>query len=482
MDGGKTIVITSLPVGLTVLLAAVLANSVAELALILLFSVVNALGVRGGDLYGRWLSWCAFLVSGVLLQRSQIRLPMIIVCMILSVMAARWLEKAEPRRPSGANVNSFPLPPELLKLLFGASTLSYGSEVAHPDRQWLSTSLHSVLQQVVPLGVPKFDIGGKLPLFSTRAFREMTIDEVRGTGLTSKDGSQAEPKVCAVKQSSKSTKDAPPPSIGPIRGFEIEVDFSYVSDENTKIEVEIPMKVPIWGDLTVPVMVAAPEIAGQVRIEFRHDVLELVPGSGDWQKVMALSIMFEPIKEIHIHNIHISLASSFQLLQYVPIVKRYMKEAVNTGLAPNQRRIMIFDSSFGSLGSTVLSKEDVWNIPGIMEHAKKEAEAAKKGDKLSAGNISPCEPQSPDSSLSESGSKTNTNKYPVLDLSDPHMLEEERKTPVFPSGSPLSASPSSPNLNVLSKEIDPDVPIELQPGPVRERDPDEGSYPQLTLE
>lgn len=480
MDGSKTLLITSLPVGLTVLLAAVLANSVAEFALVLLFSAVNALGVRGGEMYGRWLSSCTFLVSGVLLQRSQVRLPMIVVCMILSVMAARWLEKAEPRRVSGANAG-FPLPPELLQLLFGASSFSSGSEVLHPDRQWLSTSLHSILQQVVPLGVPKFDIGGKLPLFSTRSFREMTIDEVRGTGLTIKDDAQVEPKVCAVKKTSKDAKDSAPPSIGPIRGFEIEVDFSYVSDENTKIEVEIPMKVPIWGDLTVPVMVAAPEIAGQVRIEFRHDVLELVPGSGDWQKVMALSIMFEPIKEIHIHSIHISLASSFQLLQYVPIVKRYMKEAVNTGLAPNQRRIMIFDSSFGSLGSTVLSKEDVWNIPGIMEHAKKEAEAAKKGDKANAGNISPCEPQSPGSPSSEPVSKPTANNYPVLDLSDPHMLEESRKTPVFPSGSPLSASPSSPNLAVLSKEIDPDVPPELEPGPVREREPNDGSYPKLNF-
>lgn len=473
------LMITGVPVGLAVLLSAILANSVAELALILLFSAVNALSIRGGELYGRWVMCTSFLVSGVILQRTQVRIPMLVLCLVISIMASHWLEQVTPGRGgSSANSGTFPLTPELLKLLFGSSTLTSGSEVAHPDRQWLSTALHSVLQQVVPLGVPQFDIGGKLPLFSTHSYREMTMAEVRGSGKSTQG---AETKICAIKKSpaAASEKGVAPPGIGPVRGFEMAIDFSYVSDENTKIEIEIPMKVPIWGDLTVPVMVAAPEIAGRVLIEFRHDVLESKPGAGDWQKVMALSIMFEPIKEIHIHRIHISLASQFQLLQYVPIVKRYMKEAINTGLAPNQRRIMIFDSSFGSLGSTALGKDDIWNIPGIIEHAKLEAEAAKKGVKVPPNGFQECESTSSAPTPLESQSQAPSIKYPVLDLSDPRMLEESRKTPVFPSGSPLTASPSSSNLAMLSKEIDPDVPQELEPGPVREREPNEGSYPQL---
>lgn len=477
--------------GLGVLLTALLSTSFAEAVLVFLFSAINILGVRVGARYGSWITWGFFLVSGIVLQRNQMRYPLIGVCLLLSAIGTQISDRLGPPRSRVSNnfneSENQLFPPELLQLLFGSSASSSSSSAKlYPDRRWLSSALHSVIQQVAPVRIPQFDIGGRLPLFSTQSYREMSVSEVR-EGIIREAPSQAE-QLCAIKKSpnDKSKGGAQPPSLGPTRGFEMLVDFSYASDENTKIEVEIPMKVPIWGDLTVPVMVAAPELAGRVNVEFRHDVIEFEEGSGNWQKVMALGIMFEPIREIHIHSIHISLASQFQLIQYIPMVKNYMKEAVNYALAPKRRRVLIFDSDFSSIASTVLGEFDMWNIPGILEHAKKEKEAAERGEKLENSGLSSCPEMRPSSSSQgpQDGSKNikeASQPYPVLDLSD-----GKASVPVMPSRlSPASAqdhSASSPDLATLTDEVNTDVPVGLQPGPVRERDPSEpGIYPKLEL-
>jgi len=555
-----------LPVSLCALLVALLSDSMQQCLLLMILSTLNVVGVFLAWKFGwRVIELVLVMFSGIVISRaangSFPRIPVLFVVVLMTMVGLWTLERLDEERerekrsssvPASSSASSVPtgspssplsqtssppraqstvlspsassqslssglLPPEILQLLFGSSSLRTStsphpsstksspigvvSPFIHPDRTWLSLLLHAFIKHAAPVKVPQFDIGGKLPLFSTRYFQRLNVKEVRdGThlkvnptvvtggamdanGQSSSPSSQsssmpssglknsgiidslwktftfsksAEGEASSTMSQAFSDYDVQQTShIGPTGGFHAIVDFAYSADENTKIEVEIPMQLPLWGALSVPVMVTSPEIAGGLVLEFRHDVVENEDDDDDddggvgktsHSKVMAVSFMFEPIREIHIHGIHISLASQFQLIQYIPIVKRYMKQAVNQALLPDVRRVMIFDSSFTTLASFQLAKDDLWNIPGLLQRAKQEA--IEQGmdpqtvAKMKHPHVDDSTSSSSDNAASSSSASSSSNtggkpmsttnrklesgfSFPVLDLSDPDVIKDD---------------------------------------------------------
>lgn len=475
-------------------LVAFFAESFKEATLLLMISGLNIVGLYYGEKYGRLVTLLCLLSSGMFLQRSQVRPLLFVLCAMVSITGLVLMEQWEPvKRQRNSDLgHDLPLPPELLAVLFGSSM---SSKLRNPDRKWLSLALHGVLQHVAPLKIPQFDIGGKLPLFSTRTCKNLSVKEVR-EGILAKETANSQNTGASPSGASDAAQAAPPSSsgifgsimgafsstggdnaeeisaretshIGPTGGFNSVIDFSYVADENTKIEVEIPMTLPLWGTMSVPVMVASPEISGSVQLEFRHDVIKGEDGK-TLTKVLAIGIMFEPIKEIHIHGIHISKASQFQLIQYVPIVKNYMKQAVNSALIPDTRRVLLFDASFSSLGSFLLEKDEVWNIDGLLYRLKHPSEEDQKAK--------PSTTQSGLESTSNpsTGSPNLIPSFPVLDLSNADVQS-------FESTDPSSSAQRSVDI-LSSTEFDADVPVGMEPGEPRELTSTEAAnYPTLQL-
>jgi hypothetical protein len=489
--------------GLLSVLVAFFASSFREATLLMMISGLNVVGMYYGERYGRFVTIFCLLTSGMVLQRSQVKIVLFVLCALVSMSGLALLEQWDPVN-SQRNANAsrdFAIPPELLSILFGCSS---SSSLRNPDRKWLSLALHGVLQHVAPLKVPQFDIGGKLPLFSTRSSKTLSVKEVR-EGIIGKESAQSanRPSAGSSAGAPVGTEQGTPKSsngilgsiwnafgsggdgsesidatardtshVGPTGGFTSVIDFSYVADENTKIEIEIPMELPLWGTMSVPVMVASPEIAGSMQLEFRHDVIANEDGSS-LTKVLAIGIMFEPIKEIHIHGIYISMASQFQLIQYVPIVKNYMKQAVNSALIPDTRRVLLFDSAFSSLGSFQLGKDETWNINGLLQRAKNQANGE---DVLSASPSISSASGTSNRASSSNDPLSNVAPLPLIPVLDLTRADSETLLRASSSSSP-------PPITFLSAtEFDADVPPSLEPGEPRELTPQEAEkYPRLQL-
>lgn len=418
---GKDTVLRAAPGGILLALLWFFVDTLQTLVLLICISMVNVVGLYlaeriGGGLgavtisssnertqttpatfSGKLFVLASAMFSGIILQRSQLSLSYLLFCVPFALFVSSAIELWNPAYANSAAMNGHLTATMKADASFARMT---------PDRQWLSLILHAIIKHVSPMPVAQFDIGGQVPVFSTRSY------------VAKPEG----------------------------KGFSATVDFVYKSDDNTKIEIEIPMDVPLWGTLTVPVMVAQPEVALAVQLDISHELIAnsiLSKGAEGHAKVLAISFMFEPIKEIHIHGIHISMASQFQLIQYIPLVKSFMKKAVDSALAPGVRKVLLFDSGFGSLGSFELKEDELWNIEGLLQKAH-------------VTNLP----------------NDDKNRPPVLDVahSDPEKW------------SSFDASSSSSPEPLFPTEMEADIPPNLMPGHAKELPTAEAQkYPRLQL-
>jgi hypothetical protein len=91
------------------------------------------------------------------------------------------------------------------------------------------------------------------------------------------------------------------------------------------------------------------------------------------EKFLALALAFDPIDEIHVGDIRISVAQRFEWLQWFSYVKNQMKTLINGLISTNSVTIYLFDSSFTLLGTVVkpipklADAKDFGNIWSVQE-------------------------------------------------------------------------------------------------------------------
>jgi hypothetical protein len=69
------------------------------------------------------------------------------------------------------------------------------------------------------------------------------------------------------------------------------------------------------------------------------------------EKFLALALAFDPIDEIQVGDIRISVAQKFEWLQWFSYVKNQMKTLINGLISTNMVTIYLFDSTFTLLGT-----------------------------------------------------------------------------------------------------------------------------------
>jgi hypothetical protein len=207
-------------------------------------------------------------------------------------------------------------------------------------RAWMNIMTRQILSYLTGLDVDEFDVGSALP-----TFREISIAEKSSTGCP---------------------------------GFNMQVCYNYNTDDNTKIKLWVPVTVPGYGAIKIPLFVSGPQIAGKMRFDGRIEKCSYVTIKDQQprkveENFFALAMSFDSIEDIHISTIKVLLAPKWEWLQWFDRVKREMKSFINNVLNTDQITVHLFDKDFVYVGSVLRKKsetENTWNTQDVVEEIK----------------------------------------------------------------------------------------------------------------
>jgi hypothetical protein len=231
-----------------------------------------------------------------------------------------------------------------------AVTVVGDEKAAHEGRAWLNTLAKTLIEHIAALKIRKFDIGGALPSFKTVEFL---------------------------------------PHDSASNGFDLLVRYEYNTDPSTMIEIEVPIPIPGYGETKVPVFVAGPKLSGRIRLQcqikscaYKRRVKDApleTPLETNSENFLALAVAFEPIEEIHVSDVRVSVAPRFEWLQWFSFIKRQIVSLFNSLLSTDKVSVYLFDSSFSSLGTLSLDApsntalkdiplHEMYDIQQIVDH------------------------------------------------------------------------------------------------------------------
>eukprot|EP01122_Echinamoeba_exundans_P008306 TRINITY_DN2737_c0_g3_i1.p1 TRINITY_DN2737_c0_g3~~TRINITY_DN2737_c0_g3_i1.p1 ORF type:complete len:561 (-),score=99.44 TRINITY_DN2737_c0_g3_i1:20-1702(-) len=207
-----------------------------------------------------------------------------------------------------------------------SSVVVIGDEKAAQDgRAWLNVLAKTLIEHIAALKIRKFDIGGALPSFRTVEFL---------------------------------------PHDAETEGFDLLVRYEYNTDSSTMIELEVPVPIPGYGETKVPVFVAGPKLSGRIRLmcqikscSYKQRVKDApleAPFQTNTENFLALAVAFEPIEEIHVSDVRVSVAPRFEWLQWFSFIKRQIVSLFNSLLSTDKVSVYLFDSSFSSVGTLTI--------------------------------------------------------------------------------------------------------------------------------
>jgi len=187
------------------------------------------------------------------------------------------------------------------------------------SRRWFNKLASTILFSVTGLEVPSFDIGNTYPEFSTQY---LTSHEKRPTG------------------------------------FDSVVTFNYNTTPDTNLTIKIPINVPGYGEVKVPVSVSGPRLEGKVRLDCRIEncTYEFFDPEDEERKktsdqFIAIGLAFDKIETIHFENIQVMNAPKFGWLQSFSSIKQKIHSLINGALSTEDITVLLFDSKMGLVGS-----------------------------------------------------------------------------------------------------------------------------------
>lgn len=215
------------------------------------------------------------------------------------------------------------------------------------QRVWMNGLLKLVIEHISALKIRRFDIGSTIPSFQTIEI----LPHLAG-------------------------------------GMDVVVRYDYLSDASTLIELEVPIPIPGYGETIVPVTVAGPQLSGKVRIRctsspcrFKRRVLNASLDSPLEEKTetfLAVAVLFEPIEEVHVSDVRVSIAPKFEWLQWFSFVKRQIVQLFNSLLSTEKVSLYLFDESFTTVGSLLFDAprditlrdvpiQDMFNVQQLLD-------------------------------------------------------------------------------------------------------------------
>jgi len=190
-------------------------------------------------------------------------------------------------------------------------------------RRWFNKIASTVLFYITGLEVPAFDIGDTYPEFNTLY---LASPEKRPTG------------------------------------FDSIFCFNYNTTPDTNITLKIPINVPGYGEVKVPVSISGPRLEGKVRVDCRienctysyYDTEDEVRKEKE-ERFMAIALAFDKIETIHLENIQVMNAPKFGWLQSFSSIKQKIHSVINGAISCEDITVLLFDNKFGMVG-TVMKK------------------------------------------------------------------------------------------------------------------------------
>jgi len=196
------------------------------------------------------------------------------------------------------------------------------STVALKPNKWINVVLQKVLCQVTGLDVVNFDIG-------------VTSPSLRCLHMT--DQSQRP------------------------NGFDMIMGYSYETGNDTHLTLSIPITLPAYGEVRLPISVAAPSLRGKMRLDGRFEACtyKMIEYTEDGkealitqtEKFFALGIAFDHIERIEVGELQVMNAPKLEYLLTFDRVKSIINSAINSGLSTDQVLVLLFDSGLGVIGS-----------------------------------------------------------------------------------------------------------------------------------
>eukprot|EP01130_Rhizamoeba_saxonica_P008113 TRINITY_DN327_c0_g1_i3.p1 TRINITY_DN327_c0_g1~~TRINITY_DN327_c0_g1_i3.p1 ORF type:complete len:508 (-),score=105.18 TRINITY_DN327_c0_g1_i3:206-1729(-) len=181
-------------------------------------------------------------------------------------------------------------------------------------RAWLNSLLSTLLAQISGLEIADFDIGDTLP--------------------------DIEPLYLA------------PEELRP-RGFDMVVAVNYETNDSTNLSIRLPLNIPAYGEIKVPVSVAAPQFSGKIRMDcrleecsFRH--MKDGQQCNSTENFMALGVAFDNIDTISFGDIQ--LMTTMNWLQSIGAIKQQIHALINDALSTDAITIHLFDKDFVYIG------------------------------------------------------------------------------------------------------------------------------------
>jgi len=142
------------------------------------------------------------------------------------------------------------------------------------------------------------------------------------------------------------------------QGFDMIVAFNYQTSPETAISLKIPITVPGYGELKVPICVTGPHIEGKLRLDCRietchYEYLDTDEEikKGVTEPFLGLALGFDKIDTIHLNNIQVMNAPKFGWLQSFSTIKQKIHTVINGAISSDEVTVHLFDKKFGYIGA-----------------------------------------------------------------------------------------------------------------------------------